>query len=236
MCSLSTQIDTQMASKNDFLSNYREWVFKLLICDVPSTDPKPSPRQESERRTICRKRKRSISLLTISILSIFIGKRGSASIFPLFYFYYFRMPQLSARVEKFAQMCKKLNSHRTVTARSERDRDSEVWKIISFSSSNEERDFNGNFHQKSSAKCVRARWCDNGRVNDYKWIWRLPSIIFKDFFALWPFSFVRWHCQRLSAMKRQGFQIPLEDSAERIFLSFISTYVAFDSSRADGRH
>lgn len=50
---------------------------------------------------------------------------------------------------KIAQMCKKLNGKRL---RGEKVR-GKVWKIISFSSCEFVGDANGNFHQKSSAKC-----------------------------------------------------------------------------------
>lgn len=115
-------------------------------------------------------RKRNDLMLTISIFSIFImgfeGRENVENGLIRSPFYYFRLLPCAR-----AQMCKKLNSERLM----------ECGKSFHFPSSGNCMEFNGNFHQKSSAKCVRStfRWCDNGKVNDYKWIRRLPSIIFK---------------------------------------------------------
>lgn len=128
-----------------------------------------------------------------------------------------------------------------------------VWKIISFPrvqncaririaiDSRRSRvivcDFNGKSSIKSHlqnvcASAVQSWRCDNGKINDYKWIWQMPSIIFKRLrhdlpFLRWPF---RHRLKRVPSLSLFFF-VPSENKQEDI-LSFISlTCVTVKSSR-----
>lgn len=74
-----------MALKNEFLSNYREWDFKLLICDVLSTVPRPSPRAlpKSEKRTIRKAKAKHFIIDHLNTLDIYRESRVDFD-FPLF--------------------------------------------------------------------------------------------------------------------------------------------------------
>lgn len=154
-------------SKNHFRSNYREWEFKLLKCDVLSGPLRPCVSFQTEIE--------SVLILTISMFPIFIMRVNASRVvqkwFNIHVFIIFGSQKLLRGWKKFAQMCKKLNSWREkfvgrvaliqvsdmkLKLRHMRT-PTKVWKIFSvFNKKWNQWDFNGNFHQKSSAKCVRS--------------------------------------------------------------------------------
>jgi hypothetical protein len=103
-----------MASKNEFLSNYHEWDFKLLKCDVlcgPFGCASGFIRQRKNPAESENRKRFNIDHLNIS--NIYYehrgsGEKGNGSI----HFLLFSDAESIAGVEIFAQMCKKLNRFR----------------------------------------------------------------------------------------------------------------------------
>lgn len=132
---------------------------------------------------------------------------------------------------KSAQMCKKLNSKRLHGAASV-----ENHFICSATSRRGvaiamcllmETSITNHLPNESVRLPLDGWWCDNGKVNDNKWIWRLPSIIFKRLSALTFFPFVS--PSAIASNDEKGFQIfPPEDSIESS--EFIATCLLSDSS------